>query len=323
MTTPWTSLLASTTLSSPVPATAVIPLPSLAVLMLTGPESMKFLQGQTTTDFREVEKGLVRRGAVCSLKGRVLFSFIAVPLDENVALVLPTDQLEAALSHLKKYAVFAKTQLSDASATVALASIAGPDAKVRVTDLFGQVPATEQVVRTAAGWAIRIGQEPRFLLGLSPEMLGARWPVLSASAAAESLWWSAEIRAGLATVFAATRDRFQPQELNFHAIDAVSYNKGCYTGQEVVARLYFRGKLKQRLYVLEGKARELPENAGVFAGDDHVGDIVMSARDGDTLRLLAVVKNTAARDSELTLGEHGDVLTVGSLPYALPTDKEE
>ncbi len=326
MTTPWTELLKDSP-ANPVGfagSAALIPLPSLAVLTLTGPDSLKFLQGQATTDFRDVEKGLVRRGAICSLKGRVLYSFIAIPDGENVALVLPADQLEAAYTHLKKYAVFSKTTLADASSTLAVLGIAGPDAAAPVTTLAGATPEREAVARAEDGTlAIRIADESRFLLVVPAAKLTAQWPQNRLPVAAESHWWAAEIRAGLATIFAATRDLFQPQELNYHAIAAVSYNKGCYTGQEVVARLYFRGKLKQRLYSLRGKASTLSESGEIFAADSHVGDVVMSALTQGQLDILAVVKNTAAREQALTLADKNTALSVQPLPYALPAEKEE
>ncbi|MGH8492269.1 MAG: YgfZ/GcvT domain-containing protein [Moraxellaceae bacterium] len=304
--------------------TAVIPLPSLAVLTLTGPESTKFLQGQATTDFREVEKGMARRGAVCSLKGRVLFSFIAIPDGENVALILPTDQLELALTHLKKYSIFSKTTLTDASSTLAVLGVAGPDANTAVSAFTEALPAGDESTRSAEGvLAVRIADEARFLLLVPAAKLTTLWPRNTLPRATEGLWWAAEIRAGLATIFAATRDLFQPQELNYHAIAAVSYNKGCYTGQEVVARLYFRGKLKQRLYSLHGSASALPESGEIHAEGKQVGDVVMSTLNEGQLDVLAIVKNTAAREQALSLADKGIALTIRALPYALPAEKEE
>lgn len=324
MNTPWTALLAlapQSAITTP-PATALIPLPALAVIQLTGPESLKFMQGQATTDFREVEKGRVLRGGICSLKGRLLFSFIAVPQGENVALVLPADQLEAALTHLKKYAVFSKTQLT--ASPLALLGVSGPDAEAQVHALLGQVPGPEQALQSADGrWALRIGAENRFLVALPAAALQAHWPDIQKALAGESRWWAAEIQAGLATVFAASRDLFQPQELNLHALEAVSYNKGCYTGQEVVARLYFRGKLKQRLYHLRSNAQGALPGSSIHAGSAHVGDVVMSCTHDGLLELLAVVKNTAVRDQALSYGENGPALVEIPLPYALPSDKEE
>lgn len=320
MTSPWTALPLP---STPAPDAALLPLPGLGLLTLTGPESVKFLQGQTTTDFREVERGRVLPGAVCSLKGRVLFSFIAVPRGEDIVLVLPVDQLEAAQAHLGKFAVFSKIRLADISAQVALLGVTG--AQALLAQLGLAVPAPGAVTEGADGaWATRVLADERYLVALPSETLAAHWDALRAAApvGAESQWWAADIRAGFATVFAATRDLFQPQELNYPSLEAVSYNKGCYTGQEVVARLYFRGKLKQRLYRLEADSAK-PGNGRVLAGDTPVGDVVMAAADGEGQALLAVVKNVAAREGGLRWGEGGPALALRDLPYALPAEKEE
>lgn len=329
MPSPWTPFLPEKIeekleAASPV---ALMPLTSLGVISLTGPDSMKFLQGQTTTDFREVENGRVLPGAVCSLKGRVLFSFIAVPDGENVALVLPRDQIEDALAHLKKYAVFSKTQLNDASDRLALLGVAGPEATSVLRQLGLDIPVAGRMSRSDAGiLAARLFEEDRFLLLLPLDHLARYWPQLQVpdSLLAEKAWWAADIRAGFVTVFAAARDRFQPQELNYQALDAVSYNKGCYTGQEIVARLYFRGKLKQRLYRLEGPASNANQVREIYAGDTPVGEVVMSTFAGtDHAAFLAVIKNAAVQAGELTLGENGSPLVVKELPYSLPADKEE
>lgn len=322
MTTPWTALSLPL---APVADADLLPVPALSVLALAGPETLKFLQGQTTADFREVEKGRVLPGAVCSLKGRVLFSFIAVPRGEDVDLVLPADQIEAAQAHLGKYAVFNKTKLENAGARLALLGVTGPRAKDLLSRIGLEAPDAGAVRHAGdGGWAVRLGDEARYLVALPAATLAARWQALLEGAVAghDSQWWAADIRAGRATVFAATRDQFQPQELNFPSLEAVSYNKGCYTGQEVVARLYFRGKLKQRLYRLEA-AGSTSGQGRVQANGVVVGDVVMAAPDGEHQAVLAVVKNTAARDGGLRWGENGPTLVLRELPYALPADKEE
>ena len=130
------------------------------------------------------------------------------------------------------------------------------------------------------------------------------------------------IRAGVPAMGAELDERTIPAEVGQWFIDAsVSFTKGCYTGQEVVARLYFRGRLKQRLYHLHGETPA--DSSAIFAAGHHVGDVVMQARDGNGLELLAVVKNDAARNGGLTLGDNGPALSLQALPYALPADKEE
>ncbi|HET8731633.1 MAG TPA: hypothetical protein VFM34_11075 [Moraxellaceae bacterium] len=320
MTTPWTAL---TLPRSATPEATLLPLPGLTVLSLAGPDSVKFLQGQTTTDFRDVAQGHVLPGAICSLKGRVLFSFIAVPRGEDVDLVLPADQVEAALAHLGKYAVFSKTRLEDASQRLALLGLTGVRSMEALDRLGLAAPTAGSVsVRDDGAWATPIVGKERYLVALPADSLTAAWSTLTSefTGGIESQWWAADIAAGFATVFASSRDQFQPQELNYPSLGAVSYNKGCYTGQEVVARLYFRGKLKQRLYRLDAAmAGEGP----VMTGDAAVGDVVMTAPDGERIAMLAVVKNAAVKAGGLRWGASGPDLAVKDLPYDLPSDKEE
>lgn len=303
----------------------VFALPSLSELQLNGPESAKFLQGQVTADIREVEKGRALPGAVCSLKGRVLFSFTAIPNGENLRLILPADQIADATAHLKKYAIFSKTQLQNTQDERAVLAVQGTKAAEAVRTLFNNVPAPGDTLNDQQErWVLALSEQ-RFLIGVAAQSLQNDWQLLSGllSPANENGWWLTDIEAGRATVFAASRDLFQPQELNYAAIDGISYNKGCYTGQEIVARLYFRGKLKQRLYRLASASGEVPAiDSGIFSDGKQVGNVVMAAKRDDHCELLAIVKNKAITEG-LTLGENGPALQVLALPYPLPADKEE
>jgi hypothetical protein len=319
------SFLSEAPTSTTTASTSLIPLPSLAVLSLTGPESAKFLQGQATTDFREVEKGRVLPGAICSLKGRVLYSFIAVPNGANIDLLIPDDQIAEALTHLKKYAIFSKTQLQDAREQRVIVGIQGENARDAVRQIFASTPETGSVIHDTENRWVASLFDSRYLVSLPASTLQADWKKLNmqATITPESAWWLADIAAGYGSIFSASRDLFQPQELNYPSLEGVSYNKGCYTGQEIVARLYFRGKLKQRLYrfTFDAEVNATTEQ-GVFSGETRVGDVVMMASCNGKGELLAIVKNKAIHEP-LTLGLNGITLQIGTLPYALPAEKEE
>lgn len=322
----WSALPASPS-TDIAPANAqllITPLPGLASLQVSGPDSYKFLQGQCTTDFREVEQGKVLPGAICSLKGRALFTFLAIPSGETVYLLLPQDQLADAHAHLKKYSIFSKVTLT-ADSTTPLLGIQGPVSTAALSNLLQTEPVAGQSASNDGIVAAALAKD-RYLLILPAEQANAvasKLLSMHALLTTENAWHLSDIRAGLANVQATTRDQFQPQELNYPALSGVSYNKGCYTGQEVVARLYFRGKLKQRLYRLSGEGQP-SEETSIHAGEQHVGDVVNIARSADNgIELLAVVKNAAVNNGTLTLGRHGPALHVQDLPYALDADKEE
>lgn len=322
----WSALPASPS-EDTAPADAplvIMPLPGLASLQVSGPDSYKFLQGQCTTDFREVEQGKVLPGAICSLKGRALFTFLAVPSGETVYLLLPQDQLADTHTHLKKYSIFSKVTLT-ADSTAPLLGVMGAESSSALNSLLTAVPAAGQSASSEGIVAAALTND-RYLLVLptaQAEAAATKLLSMQALVTTENAWHLADIRAGLAHVQSATRDQFQPQELNYPALSGVSYNKGCYTGQEVVARLYFRGKLKQRLYRLSAEG-EASGETGIYAGEQHVGDVVNIARRGDNRsELLAIVKNAAINNGALTLGIQGPALQVQDLPYALDADKEE
>lgn len=327
----WSTLTASCPAAPYAAADAhlvLTPLPAFASLQISGPEAGKFLQGQCTTDFRAVEQGNVLPGAICSLKGRALFTYLAIPAGETIHLVLPQDQLVDAHAHLKKFSIFSKVTLTAHADAPLLLGVRGSDAAAALTAMGYELPGTGHAVTTSAGIVLAaMTDTERYLLILPPEQAPQILDALfarSATLAMENDWRLADIRAGHASVNAATRDLFQPQELNYPAISGVSYNKGCYTGQEVVARLYFRGKLKQRLYRLSAATAAPATGMGIFAGDQHVGDVVNAATCGDNQsELLAIVKNAAVSGSALSLGQNGPALVVRDLPYALDKEKEE
>ncbi|MFN3586731.1 MAG: YgfZ/GcvT domain-containing protein, partial [Moraxellaceae bacterium] len=211
--------------SPPLPATPSLPalastdrphvsaLPAVGVLRVEGADAYTFLQGQVTTDLREVEKGRVLPGAVCSLKGRVLFSFLAVPVSATaVWLLLPDEQAGDALLHLKKYAVFSKVTLT-VGETLAVAGLLaiGDETAAGLA-----LPAPGMAGHDARLLLARVDATRCLLLGeaaaLADWLANAALPLVAANA-----WQLADIRAGLANIPSALRDRHQPQELNYPA----------------------------------------------------------------------------------------------------------
>lgn len=308
---------------------SALSLATLATLEITGDDRFSFLQGQCSCDFREVEKGRLLPGAICSLKGRVLFSFWAIPQDQSLFLVLPKNQINDALNHLKKYAVFSNVSLKIAEHL----SIYGIVQTAQDTQLDLFLAAQNLVsTRCLAELPLILPNSLKVYLLLAEEnalqSLSNLNPHLNPNLDIEA-WWQLHIDAGYAWVFAEHRDAFQPQELHYAQFEAVSYQKGCYTGQEIVARLYFRGKLKQRLYKLEGAAST---NTFGFTGkiinhaEEAVGDVVMWSCVDNKLSALAIVKNKAAQQDALFFKQENSTpiaLTITALPYDVPADKEE
>lgn len=301
-------------------ATLVAALPGQGVLTLSGPDAGKFLQGQTTTDFREVNDGQSRLGCYISLKGRAISSYRAVQEGENIHLVMDAALVETVREKLAKFIVFSKATIK-ANAALAVLGLAGEKASALLAGLVDAVPAEANAVSHKDGLsAVRLPGEERFLLLVPATRLAAVWEDLgkTATPAGENAWRLRQIEAGVAQVLVAGSEAFQPQELNYQVLHGVSYNKGCYTGQEIVARLYFRGKLKQRVHRFRVSSSALPAPAtALYAGEKHVADVVLAAqRDTGTVELLAIARPEHLE--QLRLGVDGPALEALSLPYTVP-----
>ena len=217
------------------------PVPHLGVIRVEGEDAAKFLHGQLTQDFALLGLSEARLAALCSPKGRMLASFIGFKRSPvEILLVCRRDILAAMVKRLSMFVLRAKVRLTDASDTFALRGLLGP--------------AVAQVAgRTGAPWS-RVDQGPASIVFLYPAdgadaalwVAPASTPWPDAPEVSEAVWQLAEVRSGVAWVGAAMTDAFVPQMLNYESVGGVNFKKGCYPGQEVVARSQFRGTLKRR-----------------------------------------------------------------------------
>ncbi len=318
MSSVWESL--STTVSSAPTNTTVIPLDNEGVLTVQGGDARKFLQGQSSSDFTQVHETSSRLGCLCNLKGRAILSFRAVNWQENTFhLVMDAPLVAIAKTLLQKYIVFSKAQLS--TPDLAVFGVMGEGSPTLISQLFGNCPtAIDDVISNEQASVIRLHGEQRFLVLVQPETLTTLWPQLIQQAAIGDLntWRLAQIAAGEAQVMASTSELFQPQELNFQNLNGVSYNKGCYTGQEVIARLYFRGKLKQFVHRFQASCAEIPTlNSAIVDDTEHTqGHVVLTAkRDDSTVEMLAIARR--GHLDGLYLAEAKQALTLLNLPYVV------
>lgn len=318
MSSVWESL--STAVTTTSTNTIVIPLANEGILTLKGADARKFLQGQSSSDFAQVHDTSSRLGCLCNLKGRAILSFRAVNWQENTFhLVMDAPLVSTAKTLLQKYIVFSKAQLS--TPDLAVFGVMGEGAATLITQLLGNCPtAIDDVISTEQASVTRLHGEQRFLVLIQPETLTRLWPQLSQQAAIGDVntWRLAQIAAGEAQVLASTSELFQPQELNFQSLSGVSYNKGCYTGQEIIARLYFRGKLKQFVHRFQATSAALPTlNAAIVDNTEHTqGHVVLTAqRDDNTVEMLAIARR--GHLDNLHLADTKQALTLLDLPYVV------
>lgn len=285
-------------------------LSELGVIRAQGEEAAKFLHGQLTQDFALLGLGEARLAGFCSAKGRLLATMIGwQSAEQEILLALPRALLPAILKRLTMFVMRAKCKLSDATAEVALWGLVdepGPAERWSLTR-----PTQTSVVITLPGAEVH----GLFLLAQSAD---APAPVLPAIAAADWRWLA--LASGLPWVEAATSEQFVPQMLNLELLGGVNFQKGCYPGQEVVARSQYRGTLKRRTYLYELEGQALPGQE-IFHSDDpgQPAGLVANAaaRDGRSL-ILAETKIAALASGSLHLGSvDGPVLQPRELPYPL------
>lgn len=274
----------------------VIPLPNDAVLTVHGADARKFLQGQSTTDFAQVSASQSRLGCIANLKGRAIVSFRAVEWQENTLhLLMDAPLVATAKTLLQKFIVFSKAQLS--TPELAVIGVIGEQAAELLMQVFGVCPADiDDVTSTEQAAIVRAQGENRFVVLVTAEALASVWPQLTAKAAIGTLnhWRLAQIAAGETQVVAETTELYQPQELNFPALNGVSYTKGCYTGQEIIARLHFRGKLKQWSHRFSAPLADAPALNSTLVDEEgrNQGHVVLTAQhDAETVEMLAIVRH--------------------------------
>ncbi|ASV37283.1 folate-binding protein YgfZ [Pseudomonas sp. NS1(2017)] len=302
------------------------PLSHEGVLAVRGSDAAKFLQGQLTCNLNYLSDTQASLGARCTQKGRMQSSFRILLQGDGVLLAMATDLLEPQLADLKKYAVFSKSKLTDESAAWVRFGLVNADTALASLGL--ELPAdTDSVARNDTLIAIRISPD-RAELWVPAEQGDAVRGQLAATLEQASLneWLLGQIRAGIGQVMPQTRELFIPQMLNLQAVGGVSFKKGCYTGQEIVARMQYLGKLKRRLYRLSLDAPELPEPGTPLFSPSHnsaIGEVVLAAKAGESIELLAVLQAEAADSGDVHVGTlEGPGLQLLDLPYTLDRDRE-
>jgi len=303
----------------------------LGLLQVTGEDAQNFLQGQLTNDLREVSEGHSNLSGWCNAKGRMLASFRVCKRGDAFLLQLPTGLLEMAAKRLRMYVLMSQVEIEDVSDRLVRFGLSGNCAPELLHGAFPELPArANAVLRQGEFTLIRLpGEVPRFELIAPPGPMMRLWQQFEASAqrAPQGAWELQEIHAGIPTIWPETSEAFVPQMANLQLIDGVSFTKGCYTGQEVVARMQYLGKLKRRMYLahVESPAPPRPGDE-LFASDSQSAQgtgKVVDARPADGgYDLLAVIEIESAERGEVHLGPAGPRLTIRELPYPFATESK-
>ena len=307
-------------MSTEFPIGGVCRLADRGVIRASGADAASFLQGQLTNDVASLDPGSARLAGFCSVKGRLQASFVVWrPAADEFLLSCPRDILAPTLKRLAMFVLRAKCRLSDASDELAVFAIAGHAATAMVDGV-----AVWQVRERGVTTLLRLPDAAGVARAWLVAAPGAEADVPAAAAMSIETWRWLEVESGIVTVVAATVDRFVPQMVNFELVGGVDFQKGCYPGQEVVARSQYRGTTKRRTLLFDCDA--VP-HAGqdVFASghaSEPVGTVANAARHplhGGGSALVEV--RLAAVTDELRLGAaDGPLLTRRELPYSVPLD---
>ena len=293
-------------------------LPQLGVIAAEGPDAASFLHGQLTQDFALLGATEARLAALCTAKGRVIASFVGIrPQPETILLVCSRDILAATLKRLSMYVLRAKAKLSDATEQFALYGLAGTALAANGLDaaaLPGQ--------RTAIGNDISaVSLYPADGVPRAMWIAPAGSPVPAGPSLDAQPWQWSEVRSGIVTVTTPVIEAFVPQMINYESVGGVNFKKGCYPGQEIVARSQYRGTLKRRLQVFETDG-QVAVGQEIFhsADPEQPAGVVAGAgmRDGRSV-IAAEIKLAALEGGSLHLGSAaGSTLQPRALPYEIP-----
>jgi hypothetical protein len=297
----------------------------LGLLGVTGEEAPAFLQGQLSCDIKGLGDEASSFGAYCSPKGRMLASFLVWPEGGGYFLALSRALVGPTAKRLGRFVLRSKVEVADRTGDRMLIGAAGHSAERTLHAALGTVPASPHRVSQSDGASvIRLAQN-RFLVAVAPRRAETLWAALSSALrpVGTPCWEWLDITAGIPRVTARTQDEFVPQMANLELLGGVSFQKGCYPGQEVVARTQYLGRAKRRMFLarIEGVAPQPGDPLfSADLGDQASGMIVNAAPAPDGgFDVLAVVHAPSTAAGTVHLGSlAGAPLRFRPLPYAVP-----
>lgn len=299
------------------------------LIRASGEDAHDFLQNQFSNDVNLIDAGHSQISAYCNPKGRILAAFRLFMRDGDFYLRMPADILEPVLKRLRMYILRSKVALDDASDELARFGFSGTDASQRLTEILSSVPADpDQVTHEDGITILRLpGPIPRYEFHGDTDVIAGLWRRLARQAQPVGAeWWRwLNIQAGIPEIGTETIEAFVPQMVNLSALNGVSFKKGCYPGQEVVARMHYLGKLKRRMYLAHVNTDTPPaagENLFSAADDEQsVGKIVEAATSPQGgYDLLAVIQIASIKEAIHIASPDGPQLEIDELPYTVTNE---
>lgn len=255
----------------------------LGLLEISGDDALTFLQGQVTNDVKLLNGSNAHYSGYCSPKGRLLALFFAFTHNQKLHLQLNHKLLESTAKRLKMYVMRSKVNLNNVSDSIIKIGLNGNDLPMLLAPFFKQIP--EHAYESFSGenaTLIRLaGSRPRFEIICDTDQAKVIWQALKAQCkpVGRACWEWLEIQAGIPDIFVQTQEEFVPQMVNLDLLNAINFKKGCYTGQEIVARTHYLGKVKRRTHLAHLNTSSPPQagNDVLNANNEAVGKVVRGA----------------------------------------------
>ena len=296
----------------------------LGLLQIQGEDAITFLQGQVTNDVKQLDGHLAHYTAYCSPKGRMLALFLAFAHYDHLHLQLPKELVTSIAKRLKMYVMRSKVEITDVSESIIKIGISGQNAAELLKPHFAIVPQSNyELVSQDNGALLKLpGALPRYEIFTDFNNAKHIWSDLRLHTVAVGApcWDWLEIQAGIPEVTLNTQEQFVPQMLNLDLLDAINFKKGCYTGQEIVARTHYLGTVKRRTYLAQINAKVQPKAGNDVLNDagEAVGKVVRSAITSmDSYDLLVEIRLESVESGKVFV--EGNALAIKPLPYAVQT----
>ncbi|WP_444997659.1 CAF17-like 4Fe-4S cluster assembly/insertion protein YgfZ [Aliikangiella sp. IMCC44359] len=277
------------------------PLTDFGCIQITGVDTVRFLQGQITTNAEQITNNELTLSAMCTPQGRCTALFFITKVQDSIFLILHKETIEATLANIKKYVVFFKAEAADVSDDYYLYCLQSPCGE------FPQAPSPHINVMTIS----QLAQHPvRIILAAQneKERLAKLFKITTSSSQITFFQLLANQRIPWLT--AETQNEFLPHNLNLPALKAVDFNKGCFTGQEVIARMQYKGKLKTHMQLFQIQhPLEIESKTKIWANEKTAGEVICSASGQQTTSVLALIKDNSLESEIFRLNdENGPIL---------------
>ncbi len=315
---------------SQLPDLALCPLDSWDLISVTGEDRIVFLQGQLTCDLTSLKPGQQTLAAQCNPQGKAWSIFRVIVLEDRILLTQPSSVTEKQLPELQKYAAFSKVEISKETQYRAFGLVGRKSAQYIAEEV--DTAATHDQSRLLESGTVIIKQpypSLRYLAIMKNETAEELLEDLKnrADIFDDSLWNAMNIASGIGFIEPQTSGLFIPQMLNLQALDGISFTKGCYIGQETIARAKYRGANKRALFILTGRADDAPkagDTVQVLLNNNwkRCGTVISGCQYGDGhIEVLAVLPKDSNSDDVYQIKEiEGSTLYYAPLPYQVEED---